>query len=69
MPAPDVERAIVNLRAALLKLHELEDALRDDDRSVDPIALSLLGHADALVTASIEAIGGKAPTLTPEPRP
>lgn len=63
---PDTERAQFNLRAALQKLHEAEEQVPVyREQSLDRWRVDLvqqrvlLQHVDALITAALQAIGGK----------
>jgi hypothetical protein len=66
MAYPDTERAVLNLKAALLRLHEAEDQVplfTQDNlegwRARMDKQRQLLGHVDACITAAILAIGGQ----------
>ena len=66
MAYPDTERAVLNLKAALDKLHAAEDQVPvflNAARGAWSVRLDeqkrLLSHVDALITAAIQAIGGQ----------
>lgn len=61
MPAPDVERAIVNLRTARRRLEDAEAAVDAIDLDRLAEAAHAIAHGRALIAAALEALGYNAP--------